>query len=154
MLVSIDSSISVKNPAQFLYISTTIPIWPPCSNVLTVLANAPAVTATIAAHDPWPTKADPAAAMPVSNGPEMAKILLTFNAKLPSLINIPVAAENKRVEDIFKAKRGAPTVPADATPAIVAAGENSEVDDENGGRQWKGIYSNEHSRKEKVIGLN
>ncbi|KAJ6999427.1 hypothetical protein NC653_010202 [Populus alba x Populus x berolinensis] len=84
-------------------------------------ANAPAVTATIAAHDPWPTKADPAAAMPVSNGPEMAKILLTFNAKLPSLINIPVAAENKRVEDIFKAKRGAPTVPADATPAIVAA---------------------------------
>jgi hypothetical protein len=35
--------------------------------------------------------------------------------------NIPVAAENKRVEDNFKAKRGAPTVPADATPAIVAA---------------------------------
>lgn len=35
---------------------------------------------------PLSINVDPAAAMLVSNGPEMAKVLFIFNAKLPSLI--------------------------------------------------------------------
>ncbi|KAK7816053.1 hypothetical protein CFP56_000785 [Quercus suber] len=38
-----------------------------------------------------------------------------------SINNIPVAAEYKRVDDNFKAKRGIPMPPVAATPAIVAA---------------------------------
>lgn len=49
-------------------------------------AHTPSVTATITAQDPWPTKADPEAAVPVSNGPQIATILFAFNAKWPSLI--------------------------------------------------------------------
>ena len=49
-------------------------------------AHTPSVTATITAQDPWPTKADPEAAVPVSNGPQIATILFAFNAKWPRLI--------------------------------------------------------------------
>ncbi|RDX94117.1 putative F-box protein, partial [Mucuna pruriens] len=76
---------SVKNPPQFLYISKTMPTWPPCSKALTTEANEPAMRGTNAAHDPLPTNEDPNAAMPLSKGPAIAKLLLIFNAMFPSL---------------------------------------------------------------------
>ncbi|MED6167067.1 hypothetical protein PIB30_115535 [Stylosanthes scabra] len=81
-----EDSNCLKNPPEFLYISNTIPTCPPCSNVLIAAAKEPAMRVTIAAHELLlPTNADPAAAIPVSKGPAMAKALFIFNAMFPSL---------------------------------------------------------------------